>query len=131
MARLYFCEDGSAWGLNLAGRHRDDACEDGLSENGTLTEKISASQLFDVSNEQLSENPNEIRDAIKGQWHFSCTTRGNSGVTDSWHIDLKSSGRSRTGFPACLSMAHLICWDPRSGQCVAVLAQWGNNGQQY
>lgn len=44
-------------------------------------------------NEQLSENPDEVRDAIKkGNGIFAFTIKGNSGVTDSWHVDLKSTG---------------------------------------
>ncbi|KAJ4147150.1 hypothetical protein LMH87_001695 [Akanthomyces muscarius] len=61
-------------------------------------EKIPASQLFDVINEQLSENPDEVRDAIKkGNGIFAFTIKGNSGVTDSWHVDLKSTGRVGKG----------------------------------
>ncbi|EGX88633.1 oleate-induced peroxisomal protein [Cordyceps militaris CM01] len=61
-------------------------------------EKIPASQLFDVINEQLSDNPDEVKDAIKkGNGIFAFTIKGNSGVTDSWHVDLKSTGRVGKG----------------------------------
>ncbi len=93
------CKDGSASGFFLAGRHGDEACEDGLTETVPApTEKIPASQLFDAINEQLSENPEEVKDAIrKGNGIFAFTIKGNSGVTDSWHVDLKTTGRVGKG----------------------------------
>lgn len=62
------------------------------------TEKIPASQLFDAINDQLAENPAEVKEAIKkGNGIFAFTIKGKSGVTDSWHVDLKSTGRVGKG----------------------------------
>ncbi|TQW01291.1 hypothetical protein V2A60_002298 [Cordyceps javanica] len=61
-------------------------------------ENLTASQLFDVINEKLSENSEEVRDAIKNSnGFFAFTIRGNSGVTDNWHVDLMSVGRVGKG----------------------------------
>ena len=61
-------------------------------------DKIPASNLFDQINEQLANNQAEVKDAIKkGNGIFAFTIKGNSGEEDSWHVDLKETGRVGKG----------------------------------
>lgn len=61
-------------------------------------DKIPASNLFDQINEQLANNQAEVKDAIKnGNGIFAFTIKGNSGEVDSWHVDLKETGRVGKG----------------------------------
>lgn len=54
--------------------------------------------LFDAINEALGDNQEEVRDAIKrGNGIFAFVLKNKAGETESWHVDLKETGRVGKG----------------------------------
>ncbi|PHH64125.1 hypothetical protein CDD81_5000 [Ophiocordyceps australis] len=61
-------------------------------------DKFPASAAFDVINETLSSSEEDRKDAMKqGNAIFAFTLKNAAGETDSWHIDLKNTGKVAKG----------------------------------
>ncbi|TWU79197.1 hypothetical protein ED733_008923 [Metarhizium rileyi] len=65
---------------------------------GLANDKFPASAAFDVIDSVLSGSDAERKDAIKqANGVFAFTLKNKAGETESWHVDLKESGRVGTG----------------------------------
>ncbi|EFY90137.1 oleate-induced peroxisomal protein [Metarhizium acridum CQMa 102] len=65
---------------------------------GFANAKFPASAAFDVIDSVLSGSDAERKDAIKqANGVFAFTLKNKAGETESWHVDLKESGRVGTG----------------------------------
>ncbi|PHH72838.1 hypothetical protein CDD82_5785 [Ophiocordyceps australis] len=61
-------------------------------------DKFPASAAFDAINETLSTSEEDRKDAMKqGNAIFAFTLKNGAGETESWHIDLKNSGKVAKG----------------------------------
>ncbi|RDA88583.1 hypothetical protein CP532_5824 [Ophiocordyceps camponoti-leonardi (nom. inval.)] len=61
-------------------------------------DKFPASAAFDVISQTLSNSEADRKDAIKqANAVFAFTLKNKAGETESWHIDLKESGKVGTG----------------------------------
>ena len=62
------------------------------------TDKFPASAAFDLINEALNSSEAERKDAIKqGNGVYAFTLKNTAGETESWHIDLKETGKVGSG----------------------------------
>ncbi|KAG6002958.1 hypothetical protein E4U21_002486 [Claviceps maximensis] len=65
---------------------------------GFANEKFPSSSAFDAIDSVLSGSDDERKDAIKqANGVFAFTIKNKAGETESWHIDLKESGRVGKG----------------------------------
>ncbi|OAA42101.1 oleate-induced peroxisomal protein [Metarhizium rileyi] len=65
---------------------------------GLANDKFPASAAFDVIDSVLSGSDAERKDAIKqANGVFAFTLKNKAGETESWHVDLKESGRVGAG----------------------------------
>jgi putative sterol carrier protein len=61
-------------------------------------DKFPASAAFDLINEALNSSEAERKDAIKqGNGVYAFTLKNTAGETESWHIDLKETGKVGSG----------------------------------
>lgn len=66
--------------------------------NGTSTDAFPSSEAFDAINESLSASDADRKDAIKqGNGIYAFTLKNKAGETESWHIDLKETGKVGKG----------------------------------
>ncbi|GJN70828.1 SCP-2 sterol transfer family protein [Purpureocillium lilacinum] len=65
---------------------------------GLANDKFPSSVAFDAIASALDSSPEDRKDAIKqGNAVFAFTLKNKAGETESWHIDLKESGKVATG----------------------------------
>ena len=63
-----------------------------------MTDKFPASGAFDVINAALNSTDADRKDAIKqGNGVYAFTLKNSAGETESWHIDLKETGKVGKG----------------------------------
>lgn len=63
-----------------------------------MTDKFPSSAAFDAIHEALNASDADRKDAIKqANGVFAFTLKNKAGETESWHIDLKESGKVATG----------------------------------
>lgn len=61
-------------------------------------DKFPASEAFDAINAALNASDADRKDAIKqGNGVYAFTLKNKAGDTESWHIDLKETGKVATG----------------------------------
>lgn len=66
-----------------------------------LADKFPSSGAFDQIHEALNASDADRKDAIKqGNAVFAFTLKNSAGETDSWHLDLKESGKVGKGVGA-------------------------------
>ncbi|KAI9167628.1 Fatty acid-binding protein [Paramyrothecium foliicola] len=83
--------------------HRDFAVPDwaltrSLTYLGAVADKFPSSEAFDAINAALNSSDAERKNAIKqGNGVYAFTLKNKSGEQESWHIDLKETGKVGTG----------------------------------
>ena len=66
-----------------------------------VPDKFPSSAAFDAINAALSSDEGERKNAIKqGNGVYAFTLKNSAGETESWHIDLKETGKVGTGVGA-------------------------------
>ncbi|UNI20649.1 hypothetical protein JDV02_006719 [Purpureocillium takamizusanense] len=65
---------------------------------GLANDKFPSSVAFDAIASALDASPEDRKDAIKqANAVFAFTLKNKAGETESWHVDLKESGKVATG----------------------------------
>ncbi|KAL3960804.1 hypothetical protein ACCO45_005921 [Purpureocillium lilacinum] len=80
---------------------------------------VPSSVAFDAIASALDSSPEDRKDAIKqGNAVFAFTLKNKAGETESWHIDLKESGKVATGTGAKPTGTHPVLSEEDFGNLV-------------